>query len=135
MVAVRHIIDAAADQAGMTRAVLIEPVGRPACRARQRAMYVARILRPDISAPALARMFGGRHHAIVYRSASRVAERLLAGEPTETSLVTALCSQLERVDAPLQALAREEADLLAKLTDVRARRKDYLEALDRDLNS
>ncbi|MDP2376555.1 helix-turn-helix domain-containing protein [Reyranella sp.] len=61
---------------------------------RQRGMYVARRLRPEVSWPRLGRAFH-RHHTTVMHGARAVTTRLAAGDPVEARRVAAILAALQ----------------------------------------
>lgn len=135
---VRRIIEAAAIQAGLT----VEDLttfpslrARGVTQARQRAVMLARHLRPDRSWPALSRAFN-REHGALYEAAGTAAARLVAGDPAEVAAVAEIAQalgvdardidlpgprlrhlrrQLDLARAKIARLEREIAELEARL--------------------
>lgn len=78
---VRSVIEAAARLEGLTvDELLSRDQSRAIARPRQRAMYVARRVRPDISLPRMGAIFGGRDHTTVFHAIEVVARRCAADE-------------------------------------------------------
>lgn len=74
------IIAAVAFRHGLTSSDLTGPSRKHAVvAARHEAIYEARRLRPDLSMPALGRIFGGQDHTTILNALRRHAERRRAG--------------------------------------------------------
>lgn len=136
MILVRNVIAATAAHAGLQPADLVGPsrLG-PIVRVRQRAMYVTRQVRPDVSLPRVGRYFGGRHHTTVLHGIRRTEARLRAQDNFETSAVADLCDRLRSAltnDELLVALHREEIALLERLEAIRSERRARFAELDRE---
>ena len=83
-----RIIRAAAQLAGLQEADITgERRDRAAVRPRQRAMYLARCLRPEASLAALGAKFGGRDHTTVLHTMARVRTRLAEDVEERAALV------------------------------------------------
>lgn len=98
-VLIRSVIETAARLEGMTvDEMMARDQSRAVARPRQRAMYVARRLRPEVSLPRLGRIFGGRDHTTV-RHAIDVVQRRISTDVEEAQAVNglmALASNNER---------------------------------------
>lgn len=119
-VLIRSVIETAARLEGMTvDEIMARDQSRAVARPRQRAMYVARRLRPEVSLPRLGRIFGGRDHATV-RHAIDVVERRISTDEEEAQAVNglmALASNNERAWLLAQIVTTENhlADFRSRL--------------------
>lgn len=66
---------------------------RPIARARQRAMYVIRELRPDLSSTYIGIIFGDRDHTTVLHALKVVPARM-AADPDEAEAVRAIFKEV-----------------------------------------
>lgn len=110
---VRQILAATAAQAGLTVEAMMDeraPHG-PAVEARQRAVLLARSLRPDRSWPALGQAFG-RNHASLLDAAGAAAVRYARDT----------CGERAKVQAIAEALGAQVGEM-----DVPAARRRYLQ--------
>ncbi len=62
-------------------------------RPRQIAMYLTRLLRPDLSYPKIAQAFGGKDHSTAHTACKKTAKRI-AADPNLSSTVTRLKRQI-----------------------------------------
>lgn len=84
MIRVADIIRAAADEAGLQVADLLQRSKFPhIARPRSRAMFLACRLRPDMSYLAIGRAVGGRDHTTVIHNERAVEKRLDEGDQAE----------------------------------------------------
>lgn len=119
-VLIRSVIETAARLEGMTvDEIMARDQSRAVARPRQRAMYVARRLRPEVSLPRLGRIFGGRDHTTV-RHAIDVVERRISTDGEEAQAVNglmALASNNERAWLLAQIVTTENylADFRSRL--------------------
>ncbi|MBD3838140.1 helix-turn-helix domain-containing protein [Brevundimonas sp.] len=119
-VLIRSVIETAARLEGMTvDEIMARDQSRAVARPRQRAMYVARRLRPEVSLPRLGRIFGGRDHTTV-RHAIEVVERRISTDEEEAQAVNglmALASNNERTWLLAQIVTTENhlADFRSRL--------------------
>lgn len=119
-VLIRSVIETAARLEGMTvDEIMARDQSRAVARPRQRAMYVARRLRPEVSLPRLGRIFGGRDHTTV-RHAIDVVERRISTDEEEAQAVNglmALASNNERAWLLAQIVTTENhlADFRSRL--------------------
>ncbi|WEK38658.1 MAG: helix-turn-helix domain-containing protein [Candidatus Brevundimonas colombiensis] len=98
-VLIRTVIETAARLEGLTvDELLARDQSRAIARPRQRAMYVSRQLRPDVSLPRLGRIFGGRDHTTVIHAIDKVGQRIRADadEAQAVNGLLALASDDER---------------------------------------
>lgn len=117
------IVRAAALVARIAPADLIGPSRlRPLVRPRQRAMLLARRIRPDLSLPNLGRRLGGRDHTTVLHGAKRAERRLRDGEQDELSAVALTLQYLGLDRLPERPdMARPRAMVAYELSRVEAR--------------
>ena len=116
---VRSVIAQAARLEGLTTDELLSRDQRRVIAwPRQRAMYVARKVRPDLSYPRLGAMFGGRDHTTVLHAIAVVARRMDKdeGEAEAVSALLTVVTQDERA-----GLTAEIAAIETHLTACRAR--------------
>lgn len=119
-VLIRSVIETAARLEGMTvDEIMARDQSRAVARPRQRAMYVARRLRPEVSLPRLGRIFGGRDHTTV-RHAIDVVERRISTDEEEAQAVNglmALATNSERAWLLAQIVTTENhlADFRSRL--------------------
>jgi hypothetical protein len=107
---------ATAAEAGIRVADLEGPCRSQAVvRPRQRACFVARRLRPELSLPYLGRSLGERDHTTVLHAEQRVEERLAEGDAAELSAIVAILGRLGVDELPKKRGIRPrtlvEADL------------------------
>lgn len=109
--------------AGIAPADLIGPDRhRPLVRPRQRAMLLARRIRPDLSLPNIGRRMGGRDHTTVLYGAARVERRLQEGEQDELNAVAQTLQYLGLDRLPERPdMARPRAMVAYELSRVEAR--------------
>ena len=94
MISFADILRETAVQAGLRAHDLVGRTPHPdICAARDRAVLVARRLRPDFSTPFLGRNLGGRDHTSVLASERRATTRLQA-EPGEAQAVAEVLARL-----------------------------------------
>lgn len=126
MITVATIISTTA-AAKLDETVMLLGQKAPAYRARQRAMFLARRLRPDRSYPDLGRAFGRDHTTVLY-GVRRVAELLLQGDVEERWAIDVVLRRLGVDRLPpshahakqLQALSRRATLLEVELERIRA---------------
>lgn len=108
------IAGAAAAEAGLSRDVVLgASQADDVTRARERAIYLTRQLRPDLGQSAIARAFL-RDPSTVSRAAERVANRVTCGDLEEARALSAIRARLGLTPADsLRALADELAEQLA----------------------
>lgn len=107
---VRTVIEAAARLEGLTVDELLgRDQSRAVARPRQRAMYVARRVRPDISLPRIGAMFGGRDHTTVIHAINAVEKRRVQDmeEVRAVSSLMTLVSHDERAVLNAEIVAAE----------------------------
>ncbi len=112
MIRVREIIAVSAGLAGLQSGdLLARDQRREVARPRSRAMFLARRLRPEISYPAIGRIFAGRDHTTVLHSERAVQSRLDAGDNQERADVCATLAHLglpQDLDQAAAAVRREQ---------------------------
>lgn len=95
MISLADILSAAAAQAGFTARDLVGRTPHPDIwAARDRAVLLARRLRPDFSAPFLGRHLGGRDHSSILASERRAEERLALAGGAEPAAVGEVLARL-----------------------------------------
>jgi hypothetical protein len=123
VIRVREIIVASASLAGLQADdLLARDQRREISRPRSRAMFLARRLRPEISYPAIGRIFADRDHTTVQHSERAVQARLDAGDNQERADICATLAHLglpQDVDRAAAAVRREQ---------VQTERREALEA-------
>lgn len=104
MISFADILREAADQAGFRARDLVGRTPHPDIwQARDRAVLVARRLRPDLSSPFLGRNLGGRDHTSILSCERRAEARLAAEEPGEAQAISEILARLGVDDLPAAA--------------------------------
>lgn len=118
-----EILRAAATVAGVATADLIGSSRlRKIVRPRQRAMLLARRIRPDLSSPNIGRRMGGRDHTTILLGAARAERRLQEAERDELSAVALTLQYLGLDRLPERPdMARPRAMVAYELSRVEAR--------------
>lgn len=94
------ILEVTAANAGLPVAALTGRSRRPAvAHPRQRAILLARRLRPDLSTTWLGQKLGGRDHSTIHHN-HKVAEQRLRDDPAEAAAVQALLAELGIPELP-----------------------------------
>ena len=121
------IFAAAAAHAGLSLPEFLGPERRPAVsHPRQRAMFVTRAIRPDLSLPRIGQIAGGRDHTTVLHGL-RAVRRRMAKSPDEVRELAVLydlfmAPELTRLDLEIQSTE-------ATLERLRAERAQLVEGL------
>lgn len=126
-----EILTATAAQAGLTRDDLAGRTPRAdVFRARDRAVLVARRVRPEFSSPFLGGQLGGRDHTTILDCEHRAERRL--GDPAEAAAVADILARLglDHLPEP-DRKARSRIDLTRELK----RAETYVETLRAQLTA
>lgn len=139
MIEVREIINATAALSGLRSTDLLALDRRQeVVRPRQRAMYLARRLRPELSYPLLGKIFAGRDHTTVLWAERRVEGRLIGGDNQERAEICTALAHLglpDDLDAAVEVM-REALVQDNRLSVLKARRavlQMQLEQTDRQI--
>ena len=124
------IVRATETQAGLRPGDLVARLyGKPITTARDRAVLLARRIRPELSSPDVGSRLGGRHHTTILECQRRATARLERGDAEEVAALGEVLSQLglERLPPPhphaatLSRLARDLRSLEARAESLRAK--------------